>query len=206
MLVLRPIVQEEPWANGYLLIEGHHALMIDAVHVDQTVRDALSQRHITLDMILLTHGHYDHIVGLPHWNHHPCVIYLHPLDDQFLLDPKLNGSATLGSDLIVHQKTQAILHHQTIHWQGHAITVLHTPFHTPGSVCYHLIKEAMIFTGDTLFKQGIGRTDLPLSNNNLVKKSLKTLMALTKTTDVYPGHGDPTTIQKEWATMQSMMR
>jgi glyoxylase-like metal-dependent hydrolase (beta-lactamase superfamily II) len=103
-------------------------------------------------------------------------------------------------------KTVAVNDRQVIQWRGYDIQIIHTPFHTPGSVCYYLPQERMLFTGDTLFKQGIGRTDLPLGNPNQVQKSLTKIMTLPGNVDVYPGHGIPTTIQREASMMSSIMK
>lgn len=206
MLVLKPWVQEDPWANGYVLIEGSYAILIDAVNFNQSLPVELQQQNIQLECVLLTHGHYDHIVGLPTWMNPSCAVYLHDLDAVFLQDPHLNGSKYQGHPFSVQHSTRSVKQDQTLTWRGHRIQVMHTPFHTPGSVCYYLPDHQMLFSGDTLFKQGIGRTDLPLSNPQQVEKSLKRLMSLPPQTDVYPGHGDPTTIQKEWLNMQSMMK
>ena len=81
---------------------------------------------------------------------------------------------------------------------GLLFKVIETPFHTSGSVCFLYEKEKAIFTGDTLFKNSIGRTDLPTGNERLVKNSLEKLKKLDQSIKVYPGHGDETTLKREF--------
>jgi glyoxylase-like metal-dependent hydrolase (beta-lactamase superfamily II) len=206
MLVLKPIVQDEPWANGYVLIHERHAILIDAVTIDTALKTSFNEQGIKLEHILLTHGHYDHIVGLPFWKNEWVTVYLHSLDKSFLSNPELNGSIHEKQPMVDDTKTVAVNDRQVIQWRGYEIQIIHTPFHTPGSVCYYLPQERILFTGDTLFKQGIGRTDLPLGNPNQVQKSLKKIIALPGNVDVYPGHGIPTTIQREASMMSSIMK
>ena len=80
---------------------------------------------------------------------------------------------------------------------GYVFKVISTPFHTNGSVCFLSEKENALFTGDTLFKGSIGRTDLPKGNERLISSSLKKLLKLDDNLKIYPGHGDETTLKKE---------
>lgn len=130
-------------------------------------------------IVLLTHAHFDHIIGLAELK--VKELYIHPLDVELLRDPQKNFSEYIGSPFS---------------WQGewkditHSFNILHTPGHTPGSCIIHI--ENYLFTGDTLFFDSIGRTDLAGSSSEQMKKSLKTLkeylLNLPEDTIIAPGH------------------
>lgn len=153
-----------------------HALLIDAGMYDeqeqQRLADYLRQEHLTPVACLVTHTHADHICGLE-WL---CDTYGIPA----IIDPK-------EGPLTMHQAPSTMP----------AITVLRTPGHKPDCVCYYLEGEQMLFSGDTLFQESIGRTDLEGGNMGEIMHSLRRLMTLPADTTVYPGHGYPTTIEHE---------
>ena len=151
----------------------------------------------SLKYILLTHGHFDHISGVKRLKD-VCggQIVIHPEDAACLTDPKksLNSYVRYASlepvspDLLIEEGSELLLG-QT------KITVMHTPGHTPGSVCY-LTEDAM-FCGDTLFRQSMGRTDLPGGSTLTLLVSLSRIGRMEGEYDIYTGHGETTTLAYE---------
>ena len=129
---------------------------------------------------LITHAHFDHILGLPALAGAP--VYVHALDAEAMTDESLNCSGTPTAV----PATDLVEEGSRIPLAGMAFTVLHTPGHTPGSVCYRCGED--LFTGDTLFVGGYGRTDLPGGSWEQLRASLVRLMGLHGV-HIHPGHG-----------------
>ena len=147
---------------------------------------------------LLTHGHVDHITALaPLAAVRPAPVYLHPLDAAWCFTsrnalPGFYDAPTAPKEPIVPIADGEILTLAGARW-----TVLETPGHTPGGVCYKLEPDQALFVGDTLFRGSVGRTDLPGGDARILSRSLQKLAGLPDALAVYPGHGDPTTIGYE---------
>lgn len=154
--------------------------------------------------ILLTHGHFDHAGAAEDLaKEFGIKIYAHRAEKDTLYDPKKNVSWMMG----VSESYQAdvfLKDDEIINIAGFEIKVLYTPGHTEGGCCYYIPAEAVVFTGDTLFAQSVGRTDFPGGSMSQIVRSInEKLMTLNMAgnleTDimVYPGHNDPTTIETE---------
>ncbi len=137
--------------------------------------------------ILLTHGHFDHIGAVSALAKDGLPVLIHEKDAPMLTDPARNASLDLlrlpvsacpATDLLRDGDRRTLA--------GLEIEVLHTPGHTPGSVCY--LIENHLFTGDTLFEHGWGRTDLPGGDEHALYESLRRIMPLTKNIPFHPGH------------------
>ncbi|MBQ3706094.1 MAG: MBL fold metallo-hydrolase [Clostridia bacterium] len=178
--------------NCYLIgrEEGDDCLVIDPGAEGRRILTAAEGRRIAA--VLLTHGHFDHIAGIPELaklQGAPLPIYIHSLDQAMLTDPALNASLSLlGRKVVSLPATNLVAEGETLSLAGLDIQVLHTPGHTPGGVCY--LTEGHLFTGDTLFHHGWGRTDLPGGSQKDLFASLRRLMPLARTLPVYPGHED----------------
>ncbi len=186
--------------NCYLVWDrpGGDALLVDCAGSLDEILAAAQQHNLRLREIVLTHGHMDHTESLAALVERTGVrIALHPLDEAMLHDPMLNGSALFGYP---HQEATAGVLLQdgdavSLPDGSLALTVLHTPGHSPGSIC--LYGGNVLFSGDTLFAGSIGRMDLPGGDEGQMTASLARLAELPEDTVVYPGHGPATTIGEE---------
>ena len=152
---------------------------------------------VSLKYILLTHGHFDHISGVKRLKD-VCggLICIHNEDAACLTDPKksLNsytsfaGLEPVSPDRLVEEGSDLFLGESRI-------TVMHTPGHTQGSVCY--LTEGRMFCGDTLFRQSMGRTDLPGGSTLTLLVSLSRIARLEGEYEIFPGHGETTTLSYE---------
>jgi len=169
------------WAEG-----ADSCIVIDPGYEPETVFAEVKRLGKTVAAILLTHGHFDHVGGV-RWlaMETDCPVYLHPAE------LSLPESFTAGSLLY----TQLYDEGDVLKLAGLSIQVLHTPGHTPGSVC--LLTEDALFSGDTLFMDSCGRTDFPGGSGTQIRKSLLRLAALEKDYRVFPGHGPATTLAEE---------
>ncbi len=144
--------------------------------------------------ILLTHGHFDHMLAAEELQKRTGVpVYVHPLDAPMLSDASLSAYNPEVSSLPQPGHIACTAYPESLF----GFRVLHTPGHTPGSVCLYHEGEKVLFSGDTLFQAGFGRTDLAGGSMHQLLSSLRTLLALPRDVRVYPGHGESTTIDEE---------
>ena len=177
--------------NCYIIHEEKSTFccVIDPGYEADTILDKLSQLGLTLEAILLTHGHFDHVGAVRDLAADTgCQVYLCAED--------LTMPANLTAGKLYYTQTYA--EGAQLHLAGLDITVLQTPGHTPGSVC--LLMEDHLFVGDTLFAGSCGRTDLPGGNARAMKESLARLAALKENYQVHPGHGQGSTLDWEKKT------
>ena len=160
--------------------------VIDPGYDADRILDKLDALGLSLEAIALTHGHFDHVGAVKELAAETgCDVYL-CADD--LSMPPMMTAGQLYYTKTYTEGTQLKL-------AGLEISVLHTPGHTPGSVC--LLTENTIFSGDTLFEGSCGRTDLPGGDWATIQRSLKRLAALEGNFWIFPGHGGSTTLRDE---------
>lgn len=169
------------------------AVIIDPGAEDGRIKERLSKYNLSAKYIINTHGHADHIgangkFGLP--------VMIHKSDASFLSNPAKNLSVMMGTIITSPPASRVLEDGDKLYVGDLALEVIHTPGHTPGSVSIKC--EDLVFTGDALFKEGLGRTDFPYSSEEDLLKSIREkLLVLPDSTKVYPGHGAATTIGHE---------
>jgi len=148
------------------------AVIIDPGGQEEKIRQALDKHRLKPGFIINTHGHIDHIgcddkFGVP--------VYIHKKDAALLNDPQLNLSKFLSSPYSVKSSIKLLEDRQNLELGGIAFKVIHTPGHTPGGICLlmHKPKAKILFSGDTLFCGGVGRSDFPGADQELLIKSIK---------------------------------
>lgn len=196
--------------NAYAIESGGIGVLVDPGDNPRAILSFLNEKGIQVSIIALTHGHLDHMAALPDllgmWEGTRPKIAVHPLDARYL------GAAgeAAGQELFeaIHamgffrsywkpMPEPDILLQDGLFIPGTNLKILHTPGHSEGSVCFHEADGNFLVSGDTLFRDGFGRTDGPDSDFGKLRASLELLSGLPPETVVYPGHGPRTTIGRE---------
>lgn len=186
-------------SNTYVLAdEDSQCLIVDPGKGNDKLIEFIEKHELKPVAILLTHGHIDHIRGVNRlMDKYHIDAYIHYLDEEMLKDPYLNLSIQMEAPLTINKNIKTINDNDELNLFKEKIKVIHTPFHTKGSVCYYLSDKKMLFTGDTLFKESVGRDDLPNNDRHSRVESLKKIKKLPVDVTIYPGHGPNTTLESE---------
>ncbi len=167
--------------------------MIDCPAPSREVDEYIQNHNIEIAFIALTHAHFDHIGSLDNYS---VPFYIHKDDLSFLKNPDLNGSTLFSSPVIIKRRPYFYQDGMLLNFDGYNAEVIHTPGHTPGSIS--LKFNNWLFSGDTIFFDSVGRTDIPLASHDKLIKSIRNrILTLPADTIIYPGHGPSTTVGRE---------
>ena len=186
--------------NCYLAVneETLETVIVDPGACPKKLLSYIAEENLKPAAILLTHGHFDHIMGVDGFlKEFSIPVYVHEDDRDAMNDARLNQSRTYTSGYTfsdaVYVKDQEILK-----LAGYDMEVIHTPGHTMGCCCYYIASEDVLFSGDTLFQNSVGRTDFENSSTSALVRSVRErLFVLPDDTHVYPGHSVETMIGYE---------
>lgn len=189
----------EIMANGYYIYkEGNkECIFVDPGYYDESVKSKMDSEGLFIKHILLTHGHYDHILGAKAMKEDTgAMIYAYEDEKDCLNDPGLNLSGarlncSIDADRYLKDGEELLL-------SGLTVKVIHTPGHTVGGCCFYFPEDGVLISGDTLFAGSVGRSDFPGGSHSQLIRSIKEkLFLLPDDTKVFPGHMGPTTIESE---------
>ncbi len=195
-----PIIVGDLGTNCYILYDSKkQGIIIDPGAHSELILNKIYEQNLTIEKIILTHGHFDHIGGIDLIKAKTGAnIAIHRYDEEMLKDSNKNLSRIMGADYSLKTGADILLEDgDTIQFGGKTLYVIHTPGHSKGGIC--LVDEGnAIFTGDTLFKHSIGRTDFYGGDYNILISSInEKIMSFDDALIVYPGHGPITTIGDE---------
>ena len=191
--ILHAFVWHDPTANNAntYLLNGSKKILIDPGHdrLLGNVKDNLSKLSITLqdiDLIILTHGHPDHVEAVRSFSSSQALIALHETELSFIKTMAPHYGVAMG---ITNFEPPLLLREGELLVGDLTFQVIHAPGHSPGSICLYWPQEKALFTGDVIFYQGIGRTDLPGGDGQALKDSIRRLSKL-EVEHLLPGHGE----------------
>jgi glyoxylase-like metal-dependent hydrolase (beta-lactamase superfamily II) len=199
-LIRKTLILGMVQTNCYIISNGDtkEAIVFDPADNADKIEQYLKSNDLVCKAILLTHGHFDHIMAateLAEITH--TSIYAHEAEVGLLTDAKVNASAHIHKECSLIPDV-LLKDEEVLQLAGFTIKVIHTPGHTAGGACYYFLGHGVLISGDTLFRGSIGRSDLPTGNGRqLVESILNKLMILEDQVAVYPGHGNATTIGYE---------
>lgn len=186
--------------NCYFLYreDTRECLIVDPGFEAEKIIDFIRSKKLVPMGILLTHGHFDHITAADTVRKElDTVIYAAEAEKELMADSVQNASAQFGAPVSL-QADQWFQDGQEISVLGQTMRCILTPGHTIGGMCYYFPKAGILFSGDTLFQESVGRTDFPTgSSRQLIQSLREKLFALPEAVRVYPGHGMMTSIQNE---------
>lgn len=188
--------------NCYFVYEegSSRAIVFDPADKGDYIYNGLKGKGFTVEAILLTHGHFDHIWGVQQLKElSGAKVYAYEEEKELCEDASLNVSKGAGRPCVI-KADEYVKDGAEITAAGISCKLIATPGHTAGSCCYYFESDKILISGDTLFQESVGRTDLPTGSMSMLVRSVKEkLLPLPEEVKVYPGHGESTTIGYEKA-------
>ncbi len=194
-MVIRPIVVGPLQENCYIVADEttNEAIVVDPGDEPDRILDIVKKLGLSVRMIICTHGHFDHIGAVVDIKNETGAQVLIHHGDMFLYGAAQAAGELWGFDIEPQPEPDVFLKEGDVLNVGSlTMTVMHTPGHSPGSIC--LYGNGVLVSGDTLFAGSVGRTDLPGGDMNKLKRSFRRLMSLPEETTVFAGHGESSTI------------
>ena len=193
MIQVVPFIYEDTddlFANTYLLKdEANQCVVIDPGKDYPGLINYIKKNGLSLKAVLLTHGHLDHMRGIDNLvNSFSAPLYIGFDDEDKLTDSYANCSLFLGEERTFKSKANTLADNDVLHFLSEDIVVIHTPYHTAGSLCFYLKESGVLFTGDFILPHGVGRSDLPSAMPKELTKSMAKILALPAKTKIYAGH------------------
>ena len=187
--------------NTYFLYRegGSEAVVVDPADYGKLIYDKLLENGLQVSAILLTHGHFDHIWGVKALKEAApeIKIFAAEAEKELLADVKLNVSGQTGRPCVIKADSY-VKDGEVLHLADMDIRVIDTPGHTVGGCCFYVEEAGILVSGDTLFQDSVGRTDLPTGSMSALVRSVRDkLFVLPDEVKVYPGHGEDTSIGHE---------
>ena len=182
--------------NCYVVSDRTNCVIVDPGGGFDTIKQYIDENNFIPCAVLLTHGHFDHILVLDNWKKLGLKVYIHR-DDEKMLHNEWNLAKEVGlRDLPVVQPDVILFGGERIVFGNMTFEVIHTPGHTMGGCCFDL-NEKYLFSGDTILSSSYGRTDFYGGSADDIKASIKKLFAIKGDRIIYPGHGESTTLEWE---------
>lgn len=198
-MILEKIRVGEVKTNCYIFGDSDtkDVVVIDPADEGKAIFDLINENGYKVKYIVITHGHFDHIGAVEFLKEQTgAQVLVHRIDGEMIEDPEKNfslfgfngGPIKITADRLLEDNDEVTLGNSSF-------KIIHTPGHTIGSIC--VLYEDSLFSGDTLFKETVGRTDLPYSDQPQMITSIKKLMNLDDNIKVFPGHGDSSDMKHE---------
>jgi len=183
-------------ANCYIIKLEKKVLIIDPGAEAEKIISFLDLKNLKPDLIINTHGHFDHIEAVPRLQEKYGIdFYIDPGDEEIITDPVKNGSSIFGQNKLSLETYNLIDDLAKKLFADNGIGIINTPGHSPG--CIVIKIDDSLFTGDLLFKGSIGRTDLAGGSMHDMKSSLLKIRKMKDPLKIYPGHGPETDLEYE---------
>ncbi len=184
--------------NCYVMDDAlGHCIIVDPGDDAKKIKRYILEQELIVEAILLTHGHFDHIGAVDACaQFYGCDVYMHP-EDLVIIEAYMKDPNYKRYHVEVNSEIKPISDFKSHYFN---LEVMHVPGHSPGSCLLLEVDHKVMFSGDTLFKGTVGRTDLLLSSGHDMKQSIALIKELDASYKVYPGHGDATTLLEEFET------